>query len=317
MSKLVSELFNAVAYERSMLERIYGVKVNNDRPEIDIEMSYGKEGKPLRQSVVRACLDLGDSRSGFASVGAPMIFTASFKVLDACFEWMIKSPGKRTPNQIEHKLEALNELSPDGRPALFESEKWLFERLVSLYRRTALLRNTLAHRGEFEVSASGLQVRLGTQQAEDERTPVSGAEIEAFAATTLMVVRLLAGASTLDGLCRKRLRHRLDTLARLHEMETLGQRPVQFGRVKLSFPEPHAPEFDLAKLREDIDPVMSIPDGQGNFYTYQYDTVFEIQITIDSASGSHAEYLIPYSEVDKYPTGIPCEALPAYLIKNN
>jgi hypothetical protein len=317
MSKRVTELLDAVAYERSILEQTYRITANNNCPEIDVELNYENDGEPIRKDFSRHRLDLGDWKSGFASAGTPMIFTASFKVLDALFEWTIKTPGKRTPNQIEHKLKALNELPPESRPALFESEKWLFERLVPLYRRTALLRNTLAHRGEFEVGASGLQVRLGTEQAEDERTPVSGAEIEAFAAATLTVVRLVAGITTLDTLCRKRLRLLFDMLVRLHGLETLGQHPVKFGRVNLSFSEPHAPEFNLAKLREDIYPVMSIPDGQGNVHTLKYDTVFEIHITIKDSSGSNAEYLIPYNDVDKYPIGISHEALLAYRIKSD
>jgi len=317
MSKLVTELLDAVAYERSILEQTYKIAVGDNRPEIDVELSYGKDGEPLRKGVSRHHLDLSGWKSGFASAGTPMIFTAAFKVLDALFEWTIKTPGKRTPNQIEHKLKALNELPPASRPALFEGEKWLFERLVPLYRRTALLRNTLAHRGEFEVVASGLQVRLGTEQAEDERTPVSGAEIGAFAAATLTVVRLVAGISTLDTLSRKRLRRLFDELVRLHELEPLGQHPVKFGRVNLSFSEPHAPEFDLAKLRDDIYPVMSIPDGQGNFHMLKHDTVFEIHITIEDASGFNVEYLIPYNDVDKYPIGISHEALLTYRIKND
>ncbi|NUX57684.1 hypothetical protein [Paraburkholderia youngii] len=314
MSKLITELLEAVAYEQSLLEQTYRIAANDNRPAIDVELSYGEDGKPLRKGFSRHHLDLGDWKSGLARAGMPMIFTAAFKVLDSLFEWTIKAPGKRTPNQIERKLKALNELPPESRPALFESEKWLFERLVPLYRRTALLRNTLAHRGEFEVAASGLQVRLGTEQAEGERTPISGAEIEAFAAVTLTVVRLVAGISTLDTLSRKRLRRRFDKLVRLHELEPLGQQPVKFGRVKLSYSESHAPEFDLARLRDDIYPDMSIPDGQGGAYVLKHDTVFEIHITIEDASGSSTEYLIPYNEVEKYPIGISHEEVLAYRI---
>ena len=314
MSNLVAGLLDAVAYERSLLERTYRISANDSRPEIDVELSYGKDGKPLRKEFSRHHFDLGGWTSGFASAGTPMIFTAAFKVLDSLFEWAIKTPGKRTPNQIEHKLNALNQLPPESRPALFESEKWLFDRLVPLYRRTSLLRNSLAHRGEFEVDASGLLVRLGTEQAEDERTPISGTEIEAFAAATLMVVRVVAGISTLDTLSRKRLRRLFDKLVRLHELEPLGQQPVKFGRVNLAFSESRAPEFDVTRLRGDIYPDMSIPDGQGNFHVLKHDTVFEIHITGQDASGSRAEYLIPYSEVEKYPIGISHEELLAYRI---
>lgn len=304
MSNPVSELLNAVAYEKFFLEQVYRLTINNGSPDIEIEISYTPDGEPLRKG--RGWhIDISDWRGGFIAAGRPLIFITTFKILDSMFDWLVKTPSKPAPIQIDQKLAALEKLTPDELPELLRDEAWLFDRMVALYKRTALLRNTLIHRGEFEASAAGLHVRLGKVQAENERTAISNKEVASFAAVTITVIRLLAGVLSLDPLSRKRIRRLFDDLVSIHEQALLGQLQVKVGRVTLSFPEFRDLEFDLSRIREDISPAISLPDARGNFATLKYDVVFDIRILIgDETAGAIEEYLIPYNEVGRYPTGI-------------
>lgn len=314
MPNPVSDLLNAIAYERFFLEQVYRLTVDNGRPAVDIELAYAANGEPGRQGFRRSYLDLGDWRSGFIAAGTPLIFTTTFKVLDSVFEWLIKTPTKAPPNQIEHKLDALKKLPTDSLPELFKSEPWLFERLVALYRRTAQLRNTLIHRGEFEVTTSGLRVQPGKAQPANERTAISNTEVASFAVLMLNVLRLIAGISTIDVLSRKRVRWLFDRLVSLHEQASLGQEPIQFGRVNLAFSKGQDVAFDLSRLRQDISPAMPVADAKGNTAILNYDTVFDIHIAMSDVTGVTEQYLIPYNDMDRFPAGISSEQLLAYKL---
>lgn len=311
----VSELLDAITYENFFLEQVYRLTASNGPTNIDIELSYTDNCEPRRKAFSRSYIDLSDWRPGFISAGMPLIFITTFKILDSIFEWLIKTPFKAAPLQIEQKLEALKKLSSDHLPELFKSETWLFERLVALYQRTAHLRNTLIHRGDFEVLADRLHVRLGKVQSEKERTAIKNVEVASFVALILTVIRLIAGVSTLDVLARKRVRWLCDALISLHEQESLGQRQVQVGRVKLAFPEIQDIAFDLSQIREDISPIIPVIDIQKNSATLKYDTVFDIHVVIGNFDNPAEEFLIPYNELDKYPSGIPRARLLRYKLQ--
>lgn len=308
----ISNLLDAVAYEKYFLEQVYRLAVGYNSSDIEIELSYTADGEPHRKGFGRACIDLADWRPGFITAGRPLIFITAFKVLDSIFDWLIKTPSKDAPNQVDQKLDALKKIPTDKLPELFRSETWLFERVVALYKRTAHLRNTLIHRGDFEACAAGLHVRLGKIQSESERTAISNVAVASFADLALTMIRLITGISTFDTLNRKRTRWLFDNLISLHEQPLLGQQKVQFGRVVLAFPKFGDLAFDLSRLREDISPIMSISDTQGNVVTLKYDTVFELRIIIGDATVTTDEYLISYRDLDKYPMGISREQLLEY-----
>ncbi|WP_257834495.1 hypothetical protein [Burkholderia glumae] len=312
MPNSISDLLNAIEYERFFLEQVYKITTSDRSPDVDIELSYTRDGEPRRKAFGRGSMVLGDWRPGFVAAGKPLIFIVAFKILDSMFDWLVKMPSKAAPRQVKQKLEVLKGIPPENMPELFKNETWLFERLIAIYSRAAEFRNTLIHRGDFETSAVGLHVRFGEIQGESERTMISNAEVASLAVVTIKVIRLMAGISTLDVLTRKRIRLLFDGLVSFHGQALLGQSQVQVGRVILNFSKFQNVEFDLSRIREDISPEIQIPDAHGNFVVLKYDTVFDIKIVIDGVEKESEEYLIPCNDVDKYPIGISSEELRGY-----
>lgn len=314
MPNPIGELVKLVKYEIFFLEQVYRLTTVKAIPDIEIELSYGSDGKSRRKVSASAHLDMSDWRPGFLAAGAPLIFVTAFKIIDLIVDWMLKTPSKPAPLQFSQKLEALKRLPSIELPDIFLSDVWLYERFVAIYGQAAEFRNTLIHRSDFSIDAAGLHI-FGRDKKKSGRLSISPNELAIFSEVALSVFRLAAGVLSIDLFTRKHVRWMFDELSFFHKQPLLGQYPVQLGRASIRFSEMPTQLINLAQIRQDIAPSMHLKDRYGCSGVLKYDVVFELHIVVEKgASGAREEYLIPYDEVSNYADYFLAEAILTHRI---
>lgn len=76
---------------------------------------------------------------------SPLVFTASYKVLDMVFEWTISQNGTACPFRFEDKIEIINRVTTLIYPDFLQSDTALRAVAIALYRQLTPYRNAITH----------------------------------------------------------------------------------------------------------------------------------------------------------------------------
>jgi len=88
---------------------------------------------------------IGDIGAGMVRKMSPLVFTASFKLIDMVFEWTITENGIRCPFQFEKKIDLIDTNSTLQYPDYLGSDGVLRTTTIALYKELVQYRNAIVH----------------------------------------------------------------------------------------------------------------------------------------------------------------------------
>lgn len=282
----LQELRDRVEYEDWLLESVYNLAEGELFPDWPDEVIY-KLGAmtPQTMGYGRANMILGDWRPGFLEAGAPLVFTASFKLLDMLFEWVLARNGKTADFRFQKKLEQLEQAGLSY-PVLLESRPWLIERLKALYRESEPLRGTIIHSRHFSSTNGTLRVARSKRGVVGEDIDLDAADLRAIAQVVVSTLRFLEGDWALTTYREKVLRRQLDQLGKLHKLDCLGQQEPRHISVRWCTSDPQIQNIDVNRIRSDLDASCS---GQ--------DVSFDLRVVVFQGLTAFEAYLIPNGDL--------------------
>ncbi len=250
-SGALARLSDKVGYEIWLLEAVYSLVEDQLFPDWPDAIIYPlATNKPV--FIVHASMHLvvGDWRPGFIDNGAPLVFTASFKLLDMLLEWVLEQNGYVPSHRYAEKIGTLK--GPVTYPAVIESRPWLRDRLRALFASAEPLRGTIIHSRHFRSEDGTLQVSSSKRGVVGPEIVLTREQLRTFAAVCVSVLRYIDGAWSLEPHRENALRWQLDQLASLHGLPTLAQKEPYRATVRV-FIEGGDPRIvDVDRIRADI-----------------------------------------------------------------
>ena len=222
-----------------------------------------------RQSGPNVHLGLSDVLGSGAALGVinamrPLIFVASYKILDMIFEWILEENHnlgkiKHVPWRFSEKIEMFSKFQIDF-PPILQSEPYIKEYLFALYSKLLKFRNEVVHKNNFSVIGDKLRI----EAIEDTHSYVlelDPKELWAFVRITIAVANLLIGDSVFDPQIERLLRYRLDRLIKIHGLAEFKQ-PIPIPiNVLLEVPmENNLFPADLNFLRKELSRIFPTVD---------------------------------------------------------
>lgn len=292
----LQKLRDRVGYEDWLLESIYKLTESELFPEWPDEVVYNLDacapvftgGHGQIQVVI------GDWRPGFLEAGAPLVFTASFKLLDMLFEWLLELNGRKPDFRFGEKL---RQLEGPGLvyPPVFASRMWLVDRLRKLYEEMEPLRGTIIHSRHFEAKNGMLRVASSKRDVVGEFVELDAADLRRLALLTVSVLRFLHGDWAVSAFRDKELRWQLDQLVKFHKLTLLGQQEPRHIRVRWYTRCPRPKGIDLTRIQRDID--VRNPDQ---------DISFDLRVVVLEGQTAVGAYLFPSEHLPQLPTLQDC-----------
>lgn len=282
------ELRELTGYEDWLLQHVYKLTEDELFPEWPDAVVYDADTKSsVARNSGRGNAVLFDWRPGFLQVAPPLIFVASFKLLDMMFEWVLNGNDRPAGFRFGKKIEQLEKPGLVYPPSL-HSRPWLVAALTALYQRSEPLRGSIIHSRHFDSSNGVLRVASSKNGVVGESIELSAEELRTFAQLSASVLKYLQGDWRLDAHREKCLRWQIDALQKLHRLEPLGQAQPRHVCVRWNTRDPNIRIVDVDWIQGDI---LERNPGQ--------DVTFDLRIVItDDESNPPRAYLIP------------CEVLP-------
>ncbi len=278
------ELRELTGYEDWLLQHVYKLTEDELFPEWPDAVVYDADTKSaVVRNSGRLNAVLFDWRAGFLQVAPPLVFVASFKLLDMLFEWVLKANDRLDGFQFNRKIKKL-ELPGLVYPSVLRARGWLVEALLALYKGSEPLRGTIIHSRHFEASRGGLQIASSKNEVVDERIELSAEDLRTYAQLSVSVLKYLHGDWHLDTHRERCLRWQIDALQKLHKLEPLGQTQPRHMCVRWNTRDPNIRIVDVAWIRSDV-----LERNPGQDVTFD----LRIVITADERNPLRA-YLIPY-----------------------
>lgn len=156
----------------------------------------------------------------------PLVFTASYKMLDIIFEWILEENHragqiKKVPWGFQDKLGLLKSNPNLQYPPLFTTKKYLHSYSEALFHRLLPYRNEIVHNNAFSVSKDKLI--LSSSKNEKIGLTLSRAQIGCLIRFVVALARALAGVIKVDAHRDRLLKYHLDSLATAHGLEAFKQ----------------------------------------------------------------------------------------------
>ena len=188
-------------------------------------------------------LDSGEENFPWSRVAAditPLVFTASYKILDMIFEWILKenhSAGniKKVPWGFQDKLKLLKDKSKLQYPPLFTTQKYLHSYSEALFRRLLPYRNEIVHNKAFSVCKDKL-VLLSSKNKNIGLT-LSRTELGCLVRFVVALARALAGVIEVNAHMDRLLKYHLDSLKTAHKLRVFKQKKPFLVNVEFEVPK--------------------------------------------------------------------------------
>ena len=252
------------------------IKITSDKPGAQINVGITEYiGAGAAQSIMDAI--------------APLTFTASYKMLDMIFEWILEENHRagcisKLPWRFSDKLQLLANSSKLQFPPLYMSEQYLHTYSEALFRQLLPYRNAIVHDKSFSVS--GTTLTLSSAKNGTSLT-LSRVQLGCLVRFVIALVRALAGVITVDTYMDNLLRYHLDVLATAHGLATFNQQMPLLVHVELTVLK-HGDAFP-ANLKQARDTVTRIHPGR--------DVVFNLTVLAVEGENLIAKWYFAAKEV--------------------
>lgn len=188
-------------------------------------------------------LDSGEENFPWSRVAAditPLVFTASYKILDMIFEWILEenhSAGniKKVPWGFQDKLKLLKGKAKLQYPPLFTTKKHLHSYSEALFRRLLPYRNEIVHNKAF--SAANDQLILSSSKNKNIPLTLSRAQLGCLVRFVVALARALAGLIEVDAHRDRLLKYYLDSLKTAHGLQAFKQQKPPFVNIEFEVPK--------------------------------------------------------------------------------
>lgn len=197
----------------------------------------------------------------------PLTFTASYKVLDMIFEWILegnRNAGKISdvPWRFSKKIKKIQNSSLFY-PPLFQSQPYIRNYLFALYSNLLKFRNEIVHRNRFSVSDGKLQV--ATKKGCSHTLELSRSELGVLVRIVVAVANLLTGNLPFGRQVDRLLKYHLDRLQKLHGLGRFKQVKPLLVNVTLKVPREEGTfPADLKFVRQQVNRIHPNADVQFN-----------------------------------------------------
>ena len=194
----------------------------------------------------------------------PLVFTASYKILDMIFEWILEenhSVGKikKVPWPFKDKLDLLKDKSKLQYPPLFTTKKYLHSYSEALFRQLLPYRNEIVHNKAFCV-ANG-QLILSSSKNKHIGLTLSRTQLGCLVRFVVALARALAGVIEVNAHMDRLLKYHLDALKTAHGLKAFKQKKPLLVNVEFevskrcdSFP------VNLKQIRDKVSAKFPIQD---------------------------------------------------------
>lgn len=203
---------------------------------------------------------------------SPLTFTASYKILDMIFEWILEEnytagivKNKRPPSRwlFSKKIDKIPKLQL-AYPPLMQSEPYIKDYLFALYHKLSKFRNEIVHRNKFSVS-DGKFIVTTTTNGQSYTLELDRSELGAFVRTVVAAANLLTGNLSFGRQVNRLLKHHLDRIQKLHGLDEFKQAKPLLVNVILKVPvEEGLFPADLRFVRQQIGLIYPNADVQFN-----------------------------------------------------
>jgi hypothetical protein len=208
--------------------------------------------------VAITCTDVLGSGAAMKVMDAmmPLTFSASFKILDMIFEWILEENKRagniqKIPWRFKEKIRIIssNQLNY---PPLLQSEPYIRNYLFALYSNLLKFRNEIVHKNNFSVLDGKLRVKA-IENSQLYSIELDRGELGAFVRTVVAAANLLTGVLPFGEQVDCLLRYHLDRIKKLHGLREFKQAKPILENVVLKVPEEKgAFPVDLKFVREQI-----------------------------------------------------------------
>ena len=167
----------------------------------------------------------------------PLVFIASYKVLDMIFEWILEENHrvgriKKVSWGFQDKLNQLQGEPKLQYPPLFTAKKYLHSYSEALFRRLLPYRNEIVHNKAFSVAND--QLILSSSKNNNIRLTLSRAQIGCLVRFVVALARALAGIIKVDV---RLLKYHLDPLKTAHGLKAFKQKKPFLVNVEFEVPK--------------------------------------------------------------------------------
>lgn len=186
----------------------------------------------------------------------PLTFTASFKILDMFFEWILEENKRagniqRIPWRFKEKIEIISSVQLNY-PPLLQSEPYIRDYLFALYSKLLKFRNEIVHKNNFSVLDGKLRIET-IENSQLYSIELDRGELGAFVRTVVAAANLLTGVLLFGEQEDYLLKYHLDRIKKLHGLSEFRQAKAILVNVILKVPEEKgAFPADVKFVREQI-----------------------------------------------------------------
>ena len=193
--------------------------------------------------------------SNISSIMTPLVFTASYKMLDVIFEWILEEnhrAGKiqEVPWPFQKKLKLLKGRSKLQYPPLFISKKYLHSYSEALFRSLLPYRNDIVHKNAFSVCGDRLILSDSKHKTQLILNRVQLGRLVGFVVT---LAQGLAGDLEVNSQINRLLKYCLDSLTGAHGKRAFNQDEPLIVNVEFTVSERCGSYLvDLKKVKDKV-----------------------------------------------------------------
>lgn len=170
----------------------------------------------------------------------PLTFTASYKILDMIFEWILEENQRagiayKIPPKFQARINLIKR-KPPTYPSLFKSEPHIKNYLFELYSQLLKFRNGIIHNTNVSVKNGKLKVDT-VERGQSDSLEIDQIELGFFVRTVTSVANLLTGTMRLGKLESRQLKYHLDRIEKFHKLPKFGQEKPLLITIKLMVQE--------------------------------------------------------------------------------
>lgn len=186
----------------------------------------------------------------------PLTFTASYKILDMIFEWILEKNKEignlqKIPRGFKEKIKIISSAQLIY-PPLLQSEPYIRNYLFALYSNLLKFRHEIVHKNNFSVLNGKLRVET-IKNSQLYSIELDRGELGAFVRTVVAVANILTGVLPFGEQEDCLLKYYLDRIRKLHRLAAFGQKKPILVNVRIKVPEERGVfPVDVKFVREQI-----------------------------------------------------------------
>ena len=200
----------------------------------------------------------------------PLTFTASYKILDMIFEWILEVnciDGRimQVPWKFSEKIATIRKGKTQlVLPPLFLSQQYVEKYLFALYANLLKFRNEIVHNHRFSVTGGKLKIDA-LEDGQSHTVELDPEELGAFVRIVVASAKILLGDLSLGLREDSLFKWNLDTIEKLHLLARFAQRKPLLVDVVLKVDEQGGLfTADLKSVRETLSRIYPDSDVQFN-----------------------------------------------------